>query len=145
MRRRDIFRTILAAAGASSLAPRRAGAANDANAPKVAYHLSDADRANFVLGNIRNHYEGTGGKTTIALVVHGPALAAFRATSASRVVANSFAGLQKHGLTAHACATTMHGMDLSITDLLPGFVVAEKGGVVKLAELQREGYAYLRP
>jgi intracellular sulfur oxidation DsrE/DsrF family protein len=61
------------------------------------------------------------------------------------VVANSFAGLQKHGLAAHACANTMHGMDLSIAELLPGFVVAEKGGVVKLAELQREGYAYLRP
>ncbi len=110
-----------------------------------AYHLSDADRANFVLGNIRNHYEGTGDKSTIALVVHGPALAAFRATSASGVVANAFAGLQKHGLVAHACANTMRGMDLSIADLLPGFVVAEKGGVVKLAELQGEGYAYLRP
>src|SRR5271168_57628 len=99
MRRRDMFRTILAAAGAS-LAAGRAGAANAADAPKVAYHLSDIDRANFVLGNIRNHYEGTDDKTTIALVVHGPALAAFRATSASGVVANSFAGLQKHGLTA---------------------------------------------
>ena len=144
MRRRDIFRTILAGAVAS-LAPGRARAANDADAPKVAYHLSDADRADFVLGNIRNHYEGTGGKTTIALIVHGPALAAFRARSASGVVANAFAGLQKHGLAAHACANTMHGLDLSIVDLLPGFVVAEKGGVVKLAELQREGYAYLRP
>ena len=144
MRRRDIFWTILAPAVAS-LAPGRARAANDADAPKVVYHLSDADRADFVLGNIRNHYEGTGGKTTIALVVHGPALAAFRARSASGLVANAFAGLQKHGLTAHACANTMHGMDLSIADLLPGFVVAEKGGVVKLAELQREGYAYLRP
>src|SRR5690349_18978421 len=98
MRRRDIFRTILAAAGAS-LAPGQARAASDGDAPKVAYHLSEADRANFVLGNIRYHYEGTGGegtggKTTIALVVHGPALAAFTATSASGVVANSFAGLQ---------------------------------------------------
>jgi hypothetical protein len=139
-----MFRTILAAAGAF-LAARRARAANDADAPKVAYHLSDADRADFVLGNIRNHYQGTGGKATIALVVHGPALAAFRAKSASGVVANSFAGLQRHGLAAHACANAMHGMDLSLADLLPGFGAAEKGGVVKLAELQREGYAYLRP
>jgi uncharacterized protein len=144
MRRRDMFRTILAAAGAF-LVTGRARAADDADAPKVAYHLSEADRASFVLGNIRNHYEGTDGKTTIALVVHGPALAAFKATSASGVVASSFAGLQKHGLSAHACVNTMRGMDLSLADLLPGFVVAEKGGVVKLAELQREGYAYLRP
>jgi intracellular sulfur oxidation DsrE/DsrF family protein len=33
-------------------------------------------------------------------------------------------------------------MGLPTADLLPGFVVAERGGV---AELQREGYAYLRP
>ena len=144
MRRRDIFRTILAAAGSVFVAAR-VRAADDADLPKVVYHLSDVDRATFVLGNIRNHYEGTDGKTTIALVVHGPALAAFRTTGASAMVANSFAGLQRHGLTTHACANTMHGMDLSIADLLPGFVVAEKGGVVKLAELQRKGYAYLRP
>jgi uncharacterized protein len=39
----------------------------------------------------------------------------------------------------------MHGMDISIADLLPGLVVAERGCVVKFAELQHEGYAYLRP
>jgi intracellular sulfur oxidation DsrE/DsrF family protein len=33
----------------------------------------------------------------------------------------------------------------SLADLLPGFVAAERGGVVKLAELQRDGYLYLRP
>ena len=144
MLRRDMFRTILAAAGAV-VALRPARAADDAYVPKVAYHLSDADRTSFVLGNIHNHYEGTAGKATIALVVHGPALAAFRTRSASTVVGADFAGLQKRGLAAYACGNTMRGMDLSLADLLPGFVVAEKGGVVKLVELQRQGYAYLRP
>jgi intracellular sulfur oxidation DsrE/DsrF family protein len=36
-------------------------------------------------------------------------------------------------------------MDVALTDLLDGFHAAETGGVVKLAELQRQGYAYLRP
>jgi intracellular sulfur oxidation DsrE/DsrF family protein len=144
MLRRDMFRAIVAAAGASVVL-RPARAADDADFQKVAYHLSEADRTSFVLGNIHNHYEGTGGKATIALVVHGPALAAFRSKSASAVVSADFAGLQRRGLAAHACANTMRGMDLSLVDLLPGFIVAEKGGVVKLAELQRQGYAYLRP
>ena len=30
-------------------------------------------------------------------------------------------------------------------DLLPGFVAADKGGVVRIAELQSRGYLYLRP
>jgi uncharacterized protein len=29
--------------------------------------------------------------------------------------------------------------------LLPGFIVAERGGVVRIAELQSQGYLYLRP
>jgi uncharacterized protein len=29
--------------------------------------------------------------------------------------------------------------------LLPGFVVADKGGVVRIAELQSQGFIYLRP
>jgi uncharacterized protein len=39
----------------------------------------------------------------------------------------------------------MDAMKLTLADLLPGFGLADKGGVVKLAELQGQGYAYLRP
>ena len=49
------------------------------------------------------------------------------------------------GVELHACRNTMEAQKLSLDDLLPGFAVAEKGAVVKLAELQAEGWAYLRP
>jgi intracellular sulfur oxidation DsrE/DsrF family protein len=39
----------------------------------------------------------------------------------------------------------MNGMKITLPDLQPGFGVAEKGGVVKLAELQADGWLYLRP
>ncbi|TIQ36627.1 MAG: hypothetical protein E5X48_08635 [Mesorhizobium sp.] len=144
MLRRDIFRAGLAgAAGLFGL--RQANAAAGEERLKVAYHLSDADKVNFVLGNIKNHYEGTGGKVEIVLVVHGPALAAFKAKSASGATSSRFAGLVQQGLVPQACGNTMHGMDITLADLLEGFQVADKGGVVKLAELQRQGYVYLRP
>jgi intracellular sulfur oxidation DsrE/DsrF family protein len=145
MQRRDIFRAGLAgAAGLFGL--RRVKAATlDEERQKVAYHLSDLDKVNFVLGNIKNHYEGTGGKVDIALVVHGPALAAFKSKSASAAISGRFAGLVQEGLSPHACANTMQGMEMALDDLLGGFQSAETGGVVKLAELQRQGYAYLRP
>ena len=44
-----------------------------------------------------------------------------------------------------ACAKTMKTQEITLKDLLPGFVGAEEGGVVRLAELQSQGYAYLRP
>lgn len=144
MLRRDIFRAGLAgAAGLFGL--RRVSAATNGERLKVAYHLSDADKVNFVLGNIRNHYEGTGGNVDIVLVVHGPALAAFRSKGASGAVSSRFAGLVQQGLVPEACGNTLHGMDITLTDLLAGFQLAEKGGVVKLAELQHQGYVYLRP
>ncbi len=39
----------------------------------------------------------------------------------------------------------MRAQKITLADLLPGFVKAEQGGVVRLVELQSMGYAYLRP
>jgi intracellular sulfur oxidation DsrE/DsrF family protein len=39
----------------------------------------------------------------------------------------------------------MEAQKLTLGDLQPGFMVAEKGAVVMLAELQAQGWAYLRP
>src|SRR5262245_44131798 len=139
MQRREVFRGLFAGVGAwFGFSEARAQSASKS---RVAYHLSDVDKVAFVLGNIRNHYEGTGGAVEIALVVHGPALAAFKIEGASAAVSSRFAGLVKDGLVAHACANTMKGMDIRLADLLAGFHAADAGGVVKLAELQGEGYA----
>jgi hypothetical protein len=39
----------------------------------------------------------------------------------------------------------MRAQNVTLKDLLPGFVVADKGGVVRVAELQSQGFIYLRP
>jgi Uncharacterized conserved protein len=39
----------------------------------------------------------------------------------------------------------MKSQKVGLADLLPGFVTADKGGVVRIAELQSQGYLYLRP
>jgi intracellular sulfur oxidation DsrE/DsrF family protein len=148
MHRRNILATAFASAGAifaTAFAAQRAEAAPDV--AKVVYHLDDLDKVDFVLGNIRNHFVGVGGrdKVTIALVVHGPALKAFHAADASIDMARRADELSKLGLQLHACINTMHAQDVTLKDLVPGFVVAEKGGVVRIAELQSEGYIYLRP
>jgi intracellular sulfur oxidation DsrE/DsrF family protein len=114
---------------------------------KVVYHLSDLDKADFVLGNIRNHYNGMGGpdKVTIALVVHGPALKAFHTATAAPEVTQRLSELEKSALALHACIHSMRAQEVTVKDLLPGFAIADKGGVVRIAELQSQGYVYLRP
>src|SRR6476646_10330639 len=141
MRRRDMFRAVLAGTGTffGLRVVQAASADTTGERQKVAYHLSDVDKVNFVLGNIKNHYEGTGGNVDIALVVHGPALASFKSKGISAAVSGRFAGLVQQGLEPQACGNTMRGMDMSLADLLDGFHAADKGGVVKLAELQSQG------
>jgi intracellular sulfur oxidation DsrE/DsrF family protein len=118
-----------------------------ADSAKVVYHLADLDKVDFVIGNIANHYRGMGGpeNVTIALVVHGPALKAFHIAEATPDMTQRTAQLEKSGLQLNACINTMRAQNIALKDLLPGFIVAEKGGVVRLAELQSQGYAYLRP
>lgn len=115
--------------------------------PKVVYHLADLDKVDFVLGNIHNHYAGMGGSghVTLALVVHGPALKGFHVATAAPDVTKHTEELRSAGLELNACINTMRAQNVTLKDLLPGFIVAEKGGVVRLAELQSRGYAYLRP
>jgi len=138
--------TALGAAFAAS----RAGAATESPAQdklKVVYHLSDFDKVPFVLGNIQNHFDGVGGPdhVTIALVVHGPALRAFQSAQATPDLAQHLGRLSKAGLALAACGNTMRAQKIGLADLLPGFIVADKGGVVRIAELQSQGYLYLRP
>jgi intracellular sulfur oxidation DsrE/DsrF family protein len=145
MQRRNLLQLACAIMPVSLLATRAEAAVPDA--ARVVYHLDDLDKVDMVFGNIKNHYAGMGGpdKVTIALVVLGPALKAFHADKASSDVTQRTDEMKKTGLALNACINTMKAQEVTLKDLLPGFVVADKGGVVKLAELQGQGYAYLRP
>jgi uncharacterized protein len=144
MDRRNIFKSLLAVGAGIFAAPAQG---EGAAVPKVAYHLADLEKVAVVLGNIRNHISGLGGpdKARIALVVHGPALKAFRSATPNVAIKSDVGGILSDGVELHACRHTMDAQKISLEDLLPGFVVAEKGAVVKLAELQSQGWAYLRP
>jgi intracellular sulfur oxidation DsrE/DsrF family protein len=148
MHRRNILASLFAATGAAfaSTTSARANPAHPDKA-KVVYHVTDLDKVGFVLGNIHNHFDGMGGpeNVTIALVVHGPALKAFHAASANPEHVRRVGELAKAGVAFAACGKTMTSQKVALKDLLPGFIGLEQGGVVRIAELQSQGYVYLRP
>ena len=142
--------TLIAAAGLTLAVAFGAGLAATAGTQektKVAYHLSEEGRVGFVLNNIRNHIKGVGGpeNVDIVLVVHGPALKAFHDMQAKPTVLEQVQALRDEGVSFNACGNTMRAQGVQTDDLLPGFVRVDQGGVVRLAELQSEGYVYLRP
>ncbi|MFX9676722.1 DsrE family protein, partial [Acinetobacter baumannii] len=69
----------------------------------------------------------------------------FHGTQASADISKRVSEFARDGVELAACGNTMKAQNVTLTDLLPGFVSAEKGGVVRLAELQSQGYLYLRP
>ena len=114
---------------------------------KVVYHVSDAEKVNFVLNNIRNHIQGVGGpeNVEIILVAHGPALKQFHDIEATDKVRETVGSLQKEGVEFDACGNTMRAQGVELDGLLPGMVKVDQGGVVRIAELQSQGYIYIRP
>jgi intracellular sulfur oxidation DsrE/DsrF family protein len=149
MHRRSILWAAASAFGAA-FGASRANAATEAPATKklkVVYHLNDLDKVSFVVGNIQNHLDGVGGpdNVTIALVVHGQALRAFHASAANPDLTKHIGQFSKAGLELAVCGNTMKSQKVGLADLLPGFVAADQGGVVRIAELQSQGYLYLRP
>lgn len=136
-----------AAAAVALAGSATALAAAPAGKQKVAYHLNELDKVDFVLGNIRNHIDGMGGadKVDIQLVVHGPALKAFHKAQAKGGLQESLESLELQGVGLHACGNTMRAQKVDLGQLLRGFVRRDEGGVVVLATLQQQGYVYLRP
>ena len=146
MHRRNILWGAISAFGAALAASRASAAAPPAKL-KVVYHLNDLDKVSFVLGNIQNHFDGVGGPdhVTIALVIHGQALRAFHSAAANPDLSKRVDQFSKAGLELAACGNTMKSQNVALKDLLPDFIAAERGGVVRIAELQSQGYVYLRP
>jgi intracellular sulfur oxidation DsrE/DsrF family protein len=113
----------------------------------VVYHVSDEAKVPFVLNNIQNHIDGVGGPENIhiVLVSHGPAVKRFVDIEAVDKDRSAVAKLQEQGVEFDACANTLTALGIEPDELLADFVIAEKGGVTRIGELQSQGYAYMRP
>jgi uncharacterized protein len=120
-------------------------------AHKLAVHVDENDPAiwNLALNNVeqsREFFESQGDTVQIEVVAYGPGLQMLVADSAvkERIAAMS---LQSEDTTFSACNNTLQKLVKKVGHDVP--LVSEArivpGGVVRLMELQSEGYAYLKP
>jgi intracellular sulfur oxidation DsrE/DsrF family protein len=142
--RRLLVKSALLAGFGLAAAP---GRAEPMRATKIVYHLVDAERVALALGNLRNHVAGAGGPgaATFACVVLGPALRVFRRSGGDLAAAEDLRARLADNVAFYACANTLKAQQWTLADLQPGFRLAENGGVTLLADLQAQGYAYIRP
>jgi intracellular sulfur oxidation DsrE/DsrF family protein len=116
---------------------------------KIVYQLNEpgADKATFVLGNIQNHVTGVGWQNieAVELVVFGPALRTFVTGAIDPAVKAALERLQTQGVALGVCGNTMKRLNITLQQLPEGSKYLPQGGVVRLMELQEEGYAVIRP
>jgi intracellular sulfur oxidation DsrE/DsrF family protein len=136
-----------ALAVASAVAAHAEGATHH-----IVIHVDQNDPAvmNMALNNVvnvSNYYKGQGDSTVIEVVAYGPGLNMYipeKSPVADRIASMS---LEMENLSFAACGNTLKGMskkaghDIKLMD--EAKVVPS--GVVRLVELQQQGYSYIRP
>lgn len=119
---------------------------------KVAVHVDESDpqRMNMALNNVQNvksYYESKGEAVEIEVVAYGPGLHMLRADTSPVADRISAMSLAIDGLTFSACGNTLKGMTKKEGKEIPLMSEARMvpSGVVRLIELQEDGYSYVRP
>lgn len=119
---------------------------------RIALHVNfdDAERMNYVLNNAENlhgYYRQRGKAVEIRVIAHGPGLHMLRVDTSpvkERIAAMVTA---QEGLGFFACSNTRSRMAKAEgkTPQVIEQAVMVPSGVVELVELQRAGWAYLKP
>ena len=119
---------------------------------KVAFHVNQSDPAviNMALNNaqnVSNYYASVGDEVEIELVAYGPGLVMFVADKSPVADRLSAMSLEIPSLKFSACGNTHAAMMKKAGGDVPLVSEAEivPSGVVRLIELQQQGFAYVRP
>lgn len=118
----------------------------------VAIHVDENDPAvmNMALNNaqnVSNYYASQGDEVMIELVAYGPGLNMFIPGKSPVETRISAMSLEMDNLSFSACGNTHRKMSEKAGKDIPLMSEAKvtPSGVVRLIELQEQGYAYVRP
>lgn len=125
----------------------------DETANKVVFHIDQNDPKvmNLTLNNVQNmvkYFKEKGEKVTIEVLANGPGLNMLRKDKSP--VTKRIAAMAKEGseIQFSACKNTIAAMTKKAKGKKPPLVDAATpvpSGVVRLLELQQQGYAYIKP
>ena len=114
---------------------------------KYVLHISDMDpsKQDLILNNARNLLDAyPPGEVDVEIVAYGPGL---RLMFADNVNAKRVESLAQSGVKFSACGNTLKGMAklLGEEPRLNPAVQVVPGGIVRIGELVRQGYVYVKP
>jgi uncharacterized protein len=147
------FARLLAVAGALILAAPT-HAADNAKTHRIAIQVDQNDPAlmNLALNNVANlmeYYHGKGEQAQIEVVAYGPGLNMFREDKSpvKDRIKSIKSGAFPSSVAFSACGNTKKGMEKAEghpVEIIPEATIVS-AGVVRLTELQEQGWSYIRP
>lgn len=117
---------------------------------KVLYHIdsSDIKTVMYAMALIKKHIEAEGGmdKIDIKVVIHGPALLLFDKETVDLGLKEKLKLIIDKGVQPEMCQVSMKLFNKPLDALTPGFKpTAHPVAVKRIADLQEEGYIYIKP
>lgn len=117
---------------------------------KVLYHIdgSNVGTAKYAMALINKHIEAEGGmdKIDVKVVVHGPALMLFDKETVDPVLKAKLKTVLDKGVEPEMCQVSMKLFKRPLDKLTPGFQpTAHPVAVKRIADLQEQGYLYIKP
>jgi len=149
---KNIMIAVLLAAGSLMVVASGEPALADGKVHYLAIHVDENDpvKMNIALNNaknVTNYYRAKGDTVKIEIVAYGPGLHMFREDTSPVKGRIAAMALEHENLEFAACGNTLKGMTkkegkepklVSEANVVPS-------GVVRLMELQEDGWAYVRP
>ena len=117
---------------------------------KVLYHIdgNDVATAKYAMALINKHMEAEGGpdKIDIKVVVHGPALMLFDKDTVDPQLKSKLKTIIDKGVEPEMCQVSMKLFGRPLDKLVSGFIpTAHPVAVKRIADLQEQGYIYIKP
>jgi len=113
---------------------------------KVVFHIDfdDEKRILMALGNFKNLLKEINEESSsLCLLANGSSVKLFLKYMAEDY-ADDILALAESGVKFYVCNNSLNKFDLNLEDMVPVCEVV-KAGVLKLIELQNDGYAYIKP
>ncbi len=152
MNRRSIFRAGLAAMAIAPLFGRKAAAATEKKQHKLAIHVDQNDPAvmRLALNNARNAHElyaSIGEDTAVEIVCYSQGLHMLRDDTSPVKEEIHSTRAKVPQLAFGACGNTKRAMEKAEGKTIPIIeeAVVVPAGVVRLVELQEQGFKYIKP
>lgn len=126
----------------------RKPATNGYMTQKVVYHINDAEVAGAALRNVQNHLDAVGDENvSVVVVTHGKGIDFLLddwKDSHGKSHEDTVQALANRGVKFDVCANTLKGRNIDQNKLNMNAAIVPSG-VATIAELEHQGYVYIKP